>query len=164
MEIAQAVLSKLGFDWQVAIANLINFLIIYFLLKKFVFDKLADAISERRKKAEDNVALRNSLDEEKSAWDQLVKDKEQALRNERDILLTKAEKETQEILAEAGQEASLLKNQAVNQGEKEKQKIIDSVSEEIKDLSLSLSKKVLAAYQEKPDEAKLKSILDKESK
>ncbi len=44
------VLGKLGFDWKVALANLVNFLIIYFLLRKVVFKKIGDAIRERREK------------------------------------------------------------------------------------------------------------------
>ena len=46
----EEVLGKLGFDWKVALANLVNFLIIYFLLRKVVFRKIGDAIRERREK------------------------------------------------------------------------------------------------------------------
>jgi F0F1-type ATP synthase membrane subunit b/b' len=44
------VLAKLGFDWKVALANLVNFLIIYLLLRNVVFKKLGNAIRERREK------------------------------------------------------------------------------------------------------------------
>lgn len=160
----QSALGKLGFDWQVAIANLINFLIIYFLLKKFVFDKLADAILERKTKAEGNVILRNSLDEEKKSFDELKKSKEQGLKRERDLMLASANKEKKDILEVADKEAKAVHQKAILEAKDEKQKIVESVSEDIKDLSISLSQKVLAAYQENPDVEKLKSILDNPGK
>ncbi len=44
------VLGKLGFDWKVALANLVNFLIIFWLLRNVVFKKIAATIKERREK------------------------------------------------------------------------------------------------------------------
>lgn len=164
MEIAQEVLSKLGFDWQVALANLLNFLIIYFLLKKVIFDRLAGAIAERKIKAEANVSLRAELDEEKLALEKLAQEKEREIRNEKDRILSLAQKEKHDILDGASKEAQSIKEKAITDAEKEKQKIVNSLSDEIKDLSLSLSQKVLSAYQEKPDTEKLKSILDKQEK
>lgn len=44
------ILGKIGFDWQVAVANLVNFLIIFFILKKFAFKPLKKVIDERQQK------------------------------------------------------------------------------------------------------------------
>lgn len=159
MEIVQSVLGKLGFDWQVAIANLINFLIIYFLLKKFVFDKLADAIAERKIKAEANIALRQTLDEEMASFEKVKSDKLQEIKKEQNNVLIQAEQEKQKIIEAAEVESRAINKRAIDDGEKEKTKIIDSVADEIKDLSFSLSEKVLAAYQEKPDADKIKALL-----
>ncbi|MCF7843347.1 hypothetical protein K9M47_00435 [Candidatus Gracilibacteria bacterium] len=41
------ILSSLGFNWHVALANFINFLIILFLLNKFFFGKLGKVIKDR---------------------------------------------------------------------------------------------------------------------
>ena len=46
------ILGKIGFDWQVALANLINFFIVFLLLKKFFFKKIKETIRERRNKIE----------------------------------------------------------------------------------------------------------------
>lgn len=43
------VLGSIGFDWKVALANFVNFLIILFLLNKFLFPKIRTALAERRK-------------------------------------------------------------------------------------------------------------------
>ena len=42
------ILSSLGFNWHVALANFINFLIILFILNKFFFGKLGKVIDDRR--------------------------------------------------------------------------------------------------------------------
>lgn len=160
MEIARSILDKLGFDWQVALANLVNFLIIYFLLKKFIFDKLADAISERKKKAEANVELRTMLDQEKLSIEAFKEAQKQELFKERAFVLSEAQKQKQDMLSEAEQQAREFIKKAKVDAEKEKGKIIDSVAEEIKDLSISLSEKILGQYQEKPDTTKLKVMLD----
>ena len=41
------ILSSLGFNWHVALANFINFLIILFILNKFFFGKLGKVIQSR---------------------------------------------------------------------------------------------------------------------
>jgi F-type H+-transporting ATPase subunit b len=41
------ILSSVGFNWHVALANFVNFLIILFLLNKFFFKKLGTTIKER---------------------------------------------------------------------------------------------------------------------
>ena len=49
------ILNKIGFDWHVALANLINFLIIFFVLKKFAFGPIGKMIRERREKIEKGI-------------------------------------------------------------------------------------------------------------
>lgn len=105
MELVASVLGKLGFDWRVALANLVNFLIIYFLLKKVIFDKLADAISERQKKAAANVAFRKSLDEEKASFDAFKEVELRQISKERMSVLSDAERQKHELLMDAEKRA-----------------------------------------------------------
>lgn len=55
MEMLQEVLGSLGFNVHVALANFFNFLIIFFLLQKFLFKKIANTLDERKKVIEDGV-------------------------------------------------------------------------------------------------------------
>jgi len=55
------ILQKIGFDWQVALANLVNFLIILFLLKKFAFKPVGKLIKDRQDR------IREGLDKAKEA-------------------------------------------------------------------------------------------------
>lgn len=49
------ILGTIGFDWRVAIANLVSFLIIFWILKKWVFGPVGNIISERRAKIEQGL-------------------------------------------------------------------------------------------------------------
>ena len=49
------ILQKIGFDWQVALANLVNFLIILFLLKKFAFKPIGKLIKDRQDKINEGL-------------------------------------------------------------------------------------------------------------
>lgn len=62
MDIITTALDKLGFDWQIALANLVNFGLIFFLLNKLVFKKLAQSIQERKEIIEEGV--NNSIQSE----------------------------------------------------------------------------------------------------
>jgi F-type H+-transporting ATPase subunit b len=161
MEIASGVLSKLGFDWQVALANLVNFLIVYFLLKKVVFNKLRDAILERKAKAQEGVRLREEaalLQKEAQEMKEVMK-KEVA--HERREMLEKAEKEKTFMLEKTSQEIFDLKQKANQDAVKEKERIIQEAEDDIVDISKSLTRKVLEAYQEKPDLSKVEAITKK---
>ncbi|MBI1866370.1 MAG: ATP synthase F0 subunit B [Candidatus Staskawiczbacteria bacterium] len=49
------ILGKIGFDWQVALANLVNFLIILFVLRKFAFNPIKKLIQERQGKIDEGL-------------------------------------------------------------------------------------------------------------
>ncbi|NCO04619.1 MAG: F0F1 ATP synthase subunit B [Candidatus Magasanikbacteria bacterium] len=51
MEFILDTLGKVGFEWKMGLFNLINFLIIFFILKKFLFKPITKTINERQKKA-----------------------------------------------------------------------------------------------------------------
>lgn len=55
MEMLQEVLSSLGFNIHIALANFFNFLIIFFVLQKFLFKKIGATLAERKSIIEDGV-------------------------------------------------------------------------------------------------------------
>ncbi len=74
MEMLQEVLGSLGFNVHIALANFFNFLIIFFLLQKFFFKKIAETISDRkivieegiRKSEESEIVLHDAKEQAKS--------------------------------------------------------------------------------------------------
>lgn len=49
------VLTNIGFDWQVALANFISFLLIFWILKRYAFGPIGKIIDERKKIIEEGV-------------------------------------------------------------------------------------------------------------
>ncbi len=84
------VLGKLGFDWKVALANLVNFLIIFWLLRNVVFKKIAAAIKERREK------IQAGLDDAEKAKTELM-----MAGHEKERILTEGHMEVKAMLVDA---------------------------------------------------------------
>lgn len=115
------ILQKIGFDWQVALANLINFLIVFYLIKRFFLKKITTVIDERKQKIQEGLE-----DAEKSK--SLMLEAE----NEKSAILKEANQKVGEILksAETRGEEIVAKNKI--EGEKSREKIIEEGKESIK--------------------------------
>lgn len=81
------VLTSLGFNVHIALANFFNFLIIFFLLQKFLFKKIAKTLHDRKNVIEEGV--RKSEESE-----QILTETKQ---NAKNIVLS-AEKKSEEII------------------------------------------------------------------
>ncbi len=89
MNIAE-IATRIGFDVKVFIFNLINFLILAYLLKKFFFDKIMRIMRLREKEIQEGIALKNKAQEELNT---ITKQKE--------AILIETEKKAQAMLDEA---------------------------------------------------------------
>jgi F-type H+-transporting ATPase subunit b len=102
------ILSSVGFNWHVALANFINFLIILFLLNKFFFGKLGKTIETRQ-----NIITRGlaqASDAEKALASAEEKKKE---------IIHDAKKESHVIVSEAQAQAEALAGTIKAEAEKE---------------------------------------------
>jgi F-type H+-transporting ATPase subunit b len=98
MDFLLDILGKLGFDWRVALANLINFLIIFWILNRFVFRPLAQTIASRQEK------IAQGIESSERADGLLVRAKEEAR-----SLVDDAKKQAAEIIQHAGKQAENVK-------------------------------------------------------
>lgn len=55
MEYILTTLGKVGFEWQMGLFNLINFLIVFLILKHYAFGPIMKAIDERQQKEKQSV-------------------------------------------------------------------------------------------------------------
>jgi F-type H+-transporting ATPase subunit b len=86
------ILGNIGFDWRVALFNFINFLIVFWLLKRFVFGPVKNVLRERQEKID------KGLEDAKKADTALLMAKENA-----DQTVGAARLEANQIVAEAGE-------------------------------------------------------------
>lgn len=107
------ILGKVGFDWQVALVNLVNFLIIFFLLKKLAFGPIKQVIEKRQQ------TIREGLDNARQAETDLFTAEKQ-----KEEILMQARQEANTIVAHAQENAERLMLHKQKEAEQEKEKII----------------------------------------
>jgi F-type H+-transporting ATPase subunit b len=131
----------------IIIASTINFFIFYFILKKFVFNKTLVIINKRKTEVEE--AFKKARDEEERA-EQIKKEHEVNIKRYKEEGLRlvesfkdKADKVYLETVEEATKEASLVRERAIVDAEREKQKAEKEIRSEIVNLSLKFAEKAL---------------------
>ncbi len=106
-------LQSIGFDWQLALAHLVNFLIVVWLLNYFVFGPMRERLSERRETIEKGVADAREAEKERSA-----------IKEKRQDMLEEAKQQKQAILSEARDTAEKIEKRAKNQAQEEAEEIV----------------------------------------
>lgn len=147
MENLLNILGKVGFDWQVALANLFNFLIIFFVLKKYAFGPIGKIIKERQASINEGLA---SAEKNTKLLADTKKEQEQILLN--------ARAEANNIILEAKKDAAIKREQLVEDTKKdislmiennkkhleiEKTKMLTEAKNEIVTLVIQTTEKVL---------------------
>jgi len=141
------ILGKVGFDWQVALANLINFIVIYLILRKFAFGPVGKVISQRQKKIETGI---KDAKEAKDALDSAQKDRVHIIddaKKEAHHVATLATEQSKKIVDNAKDEAQLnadkIKEDAQIAITKSKQKMNELVAKETGNLVVKALEKTL---------------------
>ena len=129
------------------IATIINFIILFAVLKYFFFEKVQAIIEERENLINEKL---DYADEEAEKARMMAIENERMLKNAREEgkLITerhkqKAEKVYEEIVNEANQEAKIIIERAKVEINREKEKVEDNLKREAIELAIELSKKVI---------------------
>lgn len=123
------ILSSVGFNWHVALANFINFLIILFLLNRFFFGKLGRVIQARHETIERGLSQ--------------ASDAEKALANaeeEKKKIIKEAREESHDIIVQAEDNASALALSITQAAEQEVQGKLDALANKEAHLKESVEK------------------------
>ena len=120
----QEVLSNIGFDWQVALANFINFLIIFWILKKKVFGPVGKIITERTEKIQSGIDQAQQSETELLVAKQKAEEEIKAARSQANQIMADAKETADNQVAhakgKASEEASAIVDKAHAQIEKDK--------------------------------------------
>ncbi len=133
-------------DMSVFIAQLINFAILFFAFKYFLWDKIVLAIKDRRMKLEKIARIDSEIKEKlakaKDEEERLLAEAREKVDNMMAIWETSAKKTKKEILDKAKLEADRYVDWARNEMEKEKLTMIKSMKNKVVDLALKLNWKL----------------------
>ncbi|MCX6766581.1 MAG: F0F1 ATP synthase subunit B [Candidatus Moranbacteria bacterium] len=155
-------LTKLGIDWKLLIAQIVNFLVLLFVLWKFAYGPIIAMLEKRQKKIE--KGLKDAQDAHKKLAESEERQKEilKYARTEAKEIVEKsreqAEKAKSEIALEAKLQSEKIITDAKAQIEQEKQKTIAEIKSEIGSLVVAATEKIVG---EKMDEKKDKELIEK---
>lgn len=107
-------MEALGINWKILIGQLINFAILFFLLKRFAYKPFLSILEKRRTKIEEGI--KKSEQAEKSL---------QEIRILGEDIKKKGEDQARKVLRESEAKASAVAQGIVSSAENEKEKIIE---------------------------------------
>jgi F-type H+-transporting ATPase subunit b len=129
------------------IATIINFAILYFILRHFLFKRVNDTISNRQNEIINKI---NKTEDDMKKAEELRIENENNLKQARQQGKTiveeykiKAEKVSSDVLKEAHEEAETIIVRAKTEAEREKEKAADEIKNQVVDLAVLISSKAL---------------------
>ena len=139
--------SFVGVNPWTALFTFCNMLITFAVLKKFLFKPVKKMIDDRQQEidtmyADADAAKQKAADLEKEYADHL-----QSIKDERDAMLreatARAQKREEEIVNEANQKAAEIKARAEENIERDKQRAVNDIKDEISDIVIMAASKVV---------------------
>ena len=137
----------LNINFFTALFTLVNTIVLFVVLKKFLWKPVMNMITDRQKEIDDLYAdagkdrreaaeLRSSYEEQiaqaQQTGDQIVKE-----------AVTRGQRREEEILRQANAEADAIRRKAQEDIERDKKKAVDDAKGEIADLALDIAGKVV---------------------
>ena len=154
------VVTLLGLNWQLFIAQLVNFAIVLFVLWKWVFTPLGKKLTERSENIEKSIAQQADIEKQHAAAAQFRKDEMAKAQVEAAAVIDRAQvaakKTGEQILADARRASEQLVVQTKAQLEDEKAKLIREVKEYAATLVTMATEKII---REKLDSAKDQELI-----
>ncbi|WP_072337112.1 MULTISPECIES: F0F1 ATP synthase subunit B [unclassified Paenibacillus] len=137
----------MGWHWESFVFAIVAFLVLYLLLNKYAFGPLFGIMEERRrllaeqvsKTEQDRLAAEKLLAEQKQAMQDVRKDAQEILEQAR----TMSNKQSQDILVQAKEEAVRLKDEALRDIENEKNKAVASLKSQVSAMSVLIASKII---------------------
>ncbi|MFA5714577.1 MAG: F0F1 ATP synthase subunit B [Candidatus Paceibacterota bacterium] len=154
-------MSALEIDWKVLVGQIVNFAILFFVLKAFVYKPFLNLLKTRREKIEEGVNKSVEADERLSKLGEMKNKMEEKNEEERRAVLIKAEEEAKKRLDESAKKAEKEKDDILAKARKEAEDIKEKEKEEAKKKTIenafSLAEKLL---RETVDEKKGKKVTE----
>lgn len=166
MEKLLEILGKVGFDWHMSLFNLINFLVAFWILKKFAFAPLMKMIEERQKKSQEAMEnfekARTEISSAKQESDKIVQEGKERI----NYLMSEAQKEAKYTVESSKDNAKEETQKIVEEAKKtitaEKEKMIVELRQETAQLVVLATEKIFKDKIKDTDDVKYISKVIKE--
>lgn len=147
MEILKQLAEQLGIQPELVVVNIIGFLILVALLKKYLYRPIMEIIESRQKEVADTYS---AAERERDAMEELRRDYEKRLsgieaeaREKIQAAIKEAQAARDEIIADARERAEALLRRGEEELAREREKAIVELREEVANLIISASSKLI---------------------
>ncbi|OGD89486.1 ATP synthase F0 subunit B [Candidatus Curtissbacteria bacterium RIFCSPLOWO2_02_FULL_40_13b] len=141
------ILKNFGIQPTLLLAQIVNFLIILFLLKKFFYKPITKALEDRKKKIEESLVNAQLIEEKLAKTEEQTNQILEQAKNDAQNLISGAKEEAQRIADQATAEARQTIDQTVveakSQIEAQKVQMQKELEQQILNLVVDVVKKVL---------------------
>lgn len=159
-------LSKLGIDWKLLLAQIVNFTILVGILSAFVYRPLLNLIDARRERARKAMEDAKKIEEQKAEMERHRQGHLRKIDEECGVILERTKKEAEkakaEILESAKREADALLAKGREQLQEERARVFAEVQGTIAQAIVRMTEKILEREFEASDQKRLVSSLTKE--
>jgi len=154
-------MSSVEIDWKILVGQIVNFAILFFILKHFTYKPFLSLMKARREKIEEGINKSIEAESRLQKLDVLKSEMEKKNDEERKMVLISAEEEakkrSEESAKKAEEERSALLAKAKKEAEDIKEKESERTKKETIDNAFKLAEKLL---KENIDQKKGKEITD----
>ncbi|HNY36189.1 MAG TPA: F0F1 ATP synthase subunit B [Candidatus Pacearchaeota archaeon] len=154
-------MSSVEIDWKILVGQIVNFAILFFILKAFIYKPFLNLLKTRREKIEEGINKSVEADKELSKIGEMKVDLERINEEEKKKVLIRADEEAKKRLEEANKKAEEERSAILAKAQKDAEVLKESEKEVTKKKTIenafSLAEKLL---KENIDEKKGKQIAE----
>lgn len=132
------ILGKVGFDWQVALANFINFLIIFWVLKRFAFKPILKIIEERKEKIQSGLEDAEKAKTELLMAEEIGKKEINKAKIKANTIIGEAEKKATSVIETSKEDALSVKSKIIEDAQIDILKKKNSIKKELEKENVNL--------------------------
>ncbi|MGA2158831.1 MAG: F0F1 ATP synthase subunit B [Dehalococcoidia bacterium] len=158
-------MESIGINWQLLVAFLVNFLILFGLLTAFLYKPVLKMLDERQAKIKESLEQAEKIKEQTSRSEEQIKAAVEAARKEGQVIITQASQIAEKIKEEAKdgarKEADVIVNKARAEIKLERDKSIAELRAEFSNLTVLAAEKVIKESLDAPKHRRLiNEVLD----
>lgn len=141
------ILGKLGIEGKIFLAQIVNFFLLLYILKRFLYQPLLKIMKEREKKIKEGLVNADKAEKRIQEIEESAKSELEKAAREADKILEKAHVEAEEhradLLRETQEEILRMKEETKESLRKEKERIVAEVRKETGDLAVQIARKII---------------------
>ena len=149
----------LNINFFTALFTLVNTVVLFLVLKKFLFKPVMQMITDRQKEIDDMYDAADSAKSEAQALEAEYKEKlsQAAITGERMVkeAVARGQSREEEIIRQANEEAAHIKQKAASDIALEKKKALNDAKNEISGVAMAIAEKVVERQLDSSDHDKL---------